>query len=228
MATRCGSWADRRVSALLATTSGPPTAWAESRNQPPAFSHQQLDTALAYARDWYGRDTLASGAGALLGDVYAARGDTVSAEQAYHAAVRLDSAQTPAWTALGDISIARGDTAGAIDDYTRASRQDTLNLLLAIKLGTAFGRMGNHVQAQAVFGKMLARLERRPGAGPAILRTQNAGNYLYLKYLLGAAYLGAREWDKAAEQAQDLLGIAPDYRLARELLTQAQQHRIPE
>jgi tetratricopeptide (TPR) repeat protein len=198
------------------------------RNQSPAASRQQLDTALAYARDWHARDSLAPGASVLLGDVFAAQGDTALAEQAYRAAIRLDSTQTPAWIALGDISLGRGDTAGAIDAYTRASRQDTLNLLPAIKLGTAYGRMGNHLQAQAVFGTMLARLERRPNARQAILHSQNAANYLYLKYLLGAAYLGEREWDKAAEQAQEILGIAPDYRPARELLTQAQQHRIPE
>lgn len=198
------------------------------RQRLPGPARAGLDTALAYARDWYTRDSLAPPASVLLGDIYAAQGDTASAQQDYRAAIRLDSAQAPAWTALGDISLGRGDTAGAIDAYTRASRQDTLNLLLAIKLGTAFGRMGNHVQAQAVFGTMLARLERRPNARQAILRTQSAANYLYLKYLLGDAYLGEHEWDKAVAQAQEILDLAPDYRPAQELLTNAQQHRVPE
>lgn len=197
------------------------------RQRSPGPARAGLDTALAYARDWYARDTLGPGTNVLLGDIYAARGDTAPAEQAYRAAIRLDSTQTGAWTALGDISFGRGDTAGAIDAYTRASRQDTLNPLPAIKLGTVFGRMGNHVQAQAVFGTMLARLERRPNARQAILRTKNAANYLYLKYLLGDAYLGEREWDKAAGQAQEILDLAPDYRPAQELLTNAQQHRVP-
>jgi tetratricopeptide (TPR) repeat protein len=198
------------------------------RQQAPGLARAELDTALAYARDWYGRDSLSAQAGVVLGDVYAARGDTAPAEQAYRAAIRLDSTQASAWSALGDISLGRGDTAGAIDAYTRASRRDTLNLLLAIKLGTAYGETGNYVRAEAALSTMLARVERQPNAEQAILRTPNAANYLYLKYLLGVAYLAEREWDKATEQAQEILRIAPGYRLAQELLTNAQQHRAPK
>jgi 4-amino-4-deoxy-L-arabinose transferase-like glycosyltransferase/tetratricopeptide (TPR) repeat protein len=163
-----------------------------------------------------------------MASIYLARRDTVRALETYEQLVSADSTNPIARVAIGDILAAQKDTSGARAEYLMAGRLDTLavdpmNRLVA--LHTAARDFRGAVQTATVG---LGRIEGNKAWLKTLLAGPAANAYFELKLRLSAAYMNLGEWDRAQQQAEEVLKFAPEHPAARQLLDGAKQKKIPE